>query len=288
MTLLFRLLASLPLSLMQRLGAVLGWVVWWLSPSYRRQFRRNVAAAGVPWAAARPAIAATGVMVAELPWLWMRPADDRLGETVRWEGAQHLTEALDQGRGVIVMSPHLGCWEIGAQAIAERFGPRYGALTALFRPARKAWLEPLVAKARTRPHLDTVPTSLAGVRTLMRRLRAGGYTAILPDQVPPLGQGVWADFFGREVYTMTLVAKLAQQTGALVLLSWCERLGPGRGYCIHMHPWDVAEFRDPATEPAQAARAVNAAVEHLVRQAPGQYLWGYARDKQPRQTQEAH
>lgn len=284
---LFRLLGRLPLSWMQRLGAVLGWLVWALSPSYRRSFRANVAAAQVAWRDARPAIGATGTMVAELPWLWMRPHGQTLGDRVRWDGIEHLEHALTQGRGVIVMSPHIGCWEIGAQAIAERCGPRFGSLLALFRPARKAWLEPLVAQARARPHLETVPTTLSGVRALMRRLRQGGYTAILPDQVPPQGQGVWAPFFGREVYTMTLVAKLAQQTGALVLLSWCERLAPGEGYCIHMQPWDVAEFRDADTPPEQAARAINAAVEHLVRQAPGQYLWGYARAKQPRESADA-
>jgi len=283
MTRLFQLLARLPLSWMQRLGVGLGWLVWWLSPTYRRNFRANVAAAGVAWPQARPAIGATGTMLAELPWLWMRPPTQRLDSLIRWEGVAHLEQALSQGRGVIVMSPHIGCWEIGAQAIAERCGPRFGPLVALFRPARKPWLEPLVAQARQRPYLDTVPTSLAGVRTLIRTLRAGGYTAILPDQVPPLGQGEWAPFFGRPVYTMTLVAKLAQQTGALVLLSWCERLAPGEGYCIHMQPWDVPAFRDTDTSAADAAAAINQAVEHLVRQAPAQYLWGYARAKQPRE-----
>jgi KDO2-lipid IV(A) lauroyltransferase len=283
MTRLFQLLARLPLSWMQRLGVGLGWLVWWLSPTYRRNFRANVAAAGVAWSQARPAIGATGTMLAELPWLWMRPPTQRLDALIRWEGVAHLEQALSLGRGVIVMSPHIGCWEIGAQAIAERCGPRFGSLVALFRPARKPWLEPLVAQARQRPYLDTVPTSLAGVRTLIRTLRAGGYTAILPDQVPPLGQGEWAPFFGRPVYTMTLVAKLAQQTGALVLLSWCERLAPGEGYCIHMQPWDVPAFRDTDTSAADAAAAINQAVEHLVRQAPAQYLWGYARAKQPRE-----
>ena len=283
MTRLFQLLARLPLSWMQRLGWCMGWLVWALSPTYRRHFKRNVASAEMIWPDARPAVGATGVMLAELPWLWMRPPSQALQGLIRWEGEQHLEAALSQGRGVIVMSPHIGCWEVGAQAIAERFGPRFGPLVALFRPARKAWLEPLVAQARNRPYLDTVPTSLSGVRTLIRTLRGGGYTAILPDQVPPQGQGVWAPFFGRPVYTMTLVAKLAQQSGALVLLSWCERLAPGQGYHIHMQPWDVPEFRNPDTSPEEAARAINEAVEHLVRRAPGQYLWGYARDKQPRE-----
>jgi KDO2-lipid IV(A) lauroyltransferase len=272
----------MPLPLMQRLGAVLGWVVWWLSPSYRRHFKANVQAAGVNWRDARPAVAAIGSMVAELPWVWMRPHHAKLDGLMKWDGAEHFEAAMQAGKGAIIMSPHLGAWEIGAQAIAEKFGPTYGPMVALFRPARKVWLEPLVANARTRPYLDSAPTSLAGVRTLIRALRNGGYTAILPDQVPPLGQGVWAPFFGRDVYTMTLLAKLAQQTGAQVILTWCERLPAGQGFCMHMRPFESPEMRDVGVSPEVAAAAVNRGVEHMVRGAPGQYLWGYARDKQPR------
>jgi len=227
-------------------------------------------------------VAAIGSMVAELPWVWMRPHSAKLDGLVTWDGAEHFEAAMQAGKGVIIMSPHLGSWEIGAQAIAEKFGPMHGAMVALFRPARKAWLEPLVANARTRPYLDSAPTSLAGVRTLIRTLRNGGYTAILPDQVPPLGQGVWAPFFGRNVYTMTLLAKLAQQTGAQVIMTWCERLPAGQGFCMHMRPFDAPEMTDATVSPEVAAAAVNRGVEAMVRHAPGQYLWGYARDKQPR------
>jgi KDO2-lipid IV(A) lauroyltransferase len=278
----FQLLARMPLPWMQRLGAGLGWLVWCFSPSYRRHFKANVQAAGVAWRDARPAVAAIGAMVAELPWVWMRPHSAKLDGLVRWDGAEHFDAAMQAGKGVIIMSPHLGSWEMGAQAIAEKFGPTYGPMVALFRPARKAWLEPLVANARTRPYLDSAPTSLAGVRTLIRTLRSGGYTAILPDQVPPLGQGVWAPFFGRDVYTMTLLAKLAQQTGAQVIMTWCERLPVGQGFCMHMRPFDAPEMKDGTVSSEVAATAVNRGVEGMVCQAPGQYLWGYARDKQPR------
>ena len=278
----FHFLARMPLPLMQRLGAALGWLVWSLSPSYRRSFKANVQAAGVAWHDARPAVAAIGAMVAELPWVWMRPHEAKLDGLMKWDGAEHFEAAMQAGKGAIIMSPHLGSWEIGAQAIAEKFGPTYGPMVALFRPARKAWLEPLVANARTRPYLDSAPTSLAGVRTLIRTLRNGGYTAILPDQVPPQGQGVWAPFFGRDVYTMTLLAKLAQQTAAQVILTWCERLPAGQGFCMHMRPFDVPEMKDASVSPEVAAAAVNRGVERMVLDAPSQYLWGYARDKQPR------
>lgn len=281
-TQLFQLLARVPLPVMQRIGVCMGWLVWWSSPSYRKNFKANVAAAKLPWAKVKPAVGAIGAMVAELPWVWMRPPTPLLGDLIQWNGEEHFEQAMQAGRGVIILSPHIGCWEIGAQAIAEKFGPQFGPMVALFRPARKAWLEPVVANARTRPYLDSAPTSLAGVRTLIRTLRAGGYTAILPDQVPPLGQGVWAPFFGRDVYTMTLLAKLAQQTGAQVMMTWCERLPIGQGFCMHMQPLNAAELSDPKTTPEAAAAVVNRAVETMVLNAPGQYLWGYPRDKHPR------
>jgi KDO2-lipid IV(A) lauroyltransferase len=281
-TRIFQLLARVPLPWMQCVGAILGWVVWVVSPAYRHSFVANVKASGIPSHLAKPAIAAAGMVVSELPWVWMRPHSQTLKGLVQFDGAEHFEAAMRAGKGVIIMSPHIGSWEIGAQAIAEKFGPEFGDMVVLFRPARKAWLESLVANARTRPYLNSTPTTLSGVRTLIRTLRAGGYTAILPDQVPPMGQGVWAPFFGRDVYTMTLLVKLAQQTGAQVIQTWCERLPIDKGFCLHMQPMNAAEFKDASASPEQAAVVVNRGVEDMVRKAPGQYLWAYDRDKQPR------
>ena len=278
---LFRLLGHLPLPLMQRVGALLGWLTWLLSGSYRRRFETHASAAGFTPAQYRPAVAAIGSMVAELPWLWLRPQGQGVLHLVQWEGVEYFESALDAGKGVILALPHMGCWEMIGQSLAERYGPSRGPLVALYRPARKAWLAPLVASSRNRPGLQTVPTSVAGVRSLIRVLRGGGYTAILPDQVPPDGQGAWAPFFGRPAYTMTLLPRLAQQTGARVLLCWCERLGAGQGYAMHFEPLDAPELHDANATPEAATTAVNVGMERLIRRAPGQYLWSYARYKQP-------
>ena len=101
---------------------------------------------------------------------------------------------------------------------------------------------------------------------------------LLPDQVPPDGLGVWAQFFGRAAYTMTLSTRLARQTGAVLLLAWGERLPAGRGYRVHLRAWPG----DVEPDPVAAATQVNAQMERLVRECPQQYLWGYARYKQPR------
>jgi KDO2-lipid IV(A) lauroyltransferase len=267
----FQLLARLPLWLLQGVGAALGWLVFGLSPSYRRRFLDNVAHAGLTVKQWRPAVAAAGRLTLELPRLWLgRPVP------VRWQGGALLDAALAQGRGVIIITPHLGCFEVAAQAYATRSGQNYP-MTALYRPARQPWLAALEGRVRARPGLHTAPTSRAGVKQLLKALKRGHCVGLLPDQVPPLYQGVWAPFFGKSAYTMTLSARLAQQTGAVTLLAWGERLSWGRGYVVHMLPFAPSDAIGEA-----AITQLNQALEALVREHPEQYLWGYARYKAPR------
>jgi KDO2-lipid IV(A) lauroyltransferase len=264
----FRLLSLLPLPLLHLLGAGLGWVAFLASPTYRRRFVANAAQAGLALRDIRPAVAAAGALVAELPRLWFGSAP-----RIEWDGAELIEQARADGLGVVFLTPHLGCFEVTAQGYAAR----YGDITVLYRPARKPWLRKLVDSARARSRLATAPTSLAGVRQMLKALRAGQAVGLLPDQVPPHGMGCWATFFGRDAYTMTLPARLARQTGARVLLAWGERLAWGRGYCIHLRP-APAVLSDV---PSIAAAQVNTLLEGLIRERPAQYLWGYARYKAP-------
>lgn len=281
---LFRLLARVPMPLMHRLGAMLGWLVWWSAPDYRRRFKANAESAGFAPDQYRPAIAAAGKMASELPWLWLRPQGQTvLHRVVRWEGVEAFEAAMQAKKGVILVAPHLGSWEMCGQAIGERFLAAYGPITALFRPARKKWMADLIAAgSRDRPGLQTLPTNNSGVRGLIRTLRGGGYTGILPDQVPPLGQGVWAPFLGRPAYTMTLLPRLAQQTGAACFLSVCERLPNGVGYVIRFEPIVGTALTDPSASIEDAAAAMNDAIGRLIHSLPGQYVWDYARYKEPR------
>lgn len=279
MILLFRFLSHWPLAALHALGAALGWLVWWLSPGYRREFRANVAQAGLSFDAARPAIGEAGRFVAELPKLWMRPPGESCLGHVRIEGQGHVTEAFVRGQGVIFFGPHCGSFELGPQALAELYGP----ITAIYRPARKPWLARLELLARSRPGLTVVPASLSGIRQMFRTLRNNQAVALLTDQVPPEGQGVWAPFFGKPAYTMTLAARLALQSGAVVLPVSCERLAHGQGYFLKIWPALAALDRLPKTDLLPAVTVINQAIEAIVRTQPGQYLWGYARYKQPRQ-----
>ncbi|RYF78339.1 MAG: lysophospholipid acyltransferase family protein [Comamonadaceae bacterium] len=283
---LFRLLARVPLAWMHALGRSLGWAVWWLAPGYRRRFKAHAEAAGLTPAQYRPAIGAAGAMAAELPWLWARPQGESvLPKVARWDGIEVFEAALASRQGVIMIVPHLGSWEMYGQAVGERFVDAHGPLTALFRPARKKWMADVLAGSRDRKGLQTLPTTVKGVRGLMRTLKQGGYTGILPDQVPPAGQGVWAPFLGRPAYTMTLLPRLAQTTGAKVFLGVCERV-PGGRYVIRFEPFEGTALTEPNASVEDAAAAMNDGIERLIRALPGQYVWDYARYKQPREEME--
>jgi Kdo2-lipid IVA lauroyltransferase/acyltransferase len=281
MVLLFKLLSRLPLTWMQSLGGLLGAGVWWCSKRYREEFISNAKRLGLTPEVIRKARASAGQMVGELPWMWFRPREVSCLPRVQWDGLALFEAGLKRGQGVMVLSPHLGCWEIGAQMLAERFGPSHGPLMAMYRPARKAWLNRLLQFARDKPHLKSVPATSGGVREIFRHLKRGGYTALLPDQVPPEGQGVWAQFLGERAYTMTLAVKLARQTGATVLLCWCERLPQGQ-FIGHLSALEDPLLTDPEASVLEGCQAMNNAVERLVRAHPDQYLWGYRRFKAPR------
>jgi KDO2-lipid IV(A) lauroyltransferase len=285
MLVLIRWLAGRSLSTLHALGALLGWAGYALSATYRQRLRANTALAGLSAAQRRAAVAEAGRMVAELPWLWLRPASRPLGSAVQWQGDGLIAQALDAGRGLVLLTPHLGCFEVCAQAIAERFGAR-STLTAMYRPARQPWLRTLEETARARPGLATVPASLAGVRQMIRALKRGEAVGLLPDQVPPEGMGVWAPFFGQPAYTMTLALRLVQQTGAALLLIWAERLPRGQGFVLRVGPLGEPLPAPSPAEPDAAAQAgaaaINRAMERLIQACPAQYLWGYHRYKQPR------
>lgn len=272
---LFRVASLLPLPLLHALGWWLGWLSFGLSSRFRRRLFAHARQAGFPREVALASVGESGKLVAELPRLW-------LGREVKvsWEGAEHIEAALDKRSGVLFLTPHLGCFEVAAQAYARRFGHRQPT-TVLFRPARQAWLRDVMDGARERPGLFTAPTSLAGVKQLIKALKMGQAVGLLPDQVPPAGQGVWAPFFGREAYTMTLSARLAHAAQAQILLVWSERLTWGRGYLVHVRPFGSAGVGPLSEDATEAAEQINRAMEMLVRECPQQYLWSYDRYKQP-------
>lgn len=278
MTWLFKGLSRLPLRVAHWLGAGLGWFAYWLSPRYAQRMRENLARSGVAQGDAeyrrmlRAAVAEAGKGLLELFVVWGRPFDQALALVRQCDGWEHVEAARAAGHGVILLTPHLGCFEIAGLYCASRMP-----MTVLYRPPRLRWLQPIMESGRGRGTMTLAPTDVSGVRKLLGALKRGEAIGVLPDQVPGSGEGVWADFFGRPAYTMTLVGKLVERTQATVLLVFAERIERGKGYRLAFMP-----MPQPMSGDAQAdAQAMNAAVESVVRLRPEQYLWSYNRYKVP-------
>jgi KDO2-lipid IV(A) lauroyltransferase len=264
--LLLILCGRLPLGLLRHLGAALGRL--WLLAGFReaRVARRNLELCFPDQdASARRQLLVqtlrhTGMTASELPWLWSRDPATLAARIRVVEGESLFDAALASGRGVLIAAPHLGNWEALNLWLSARTP-----IAILYRPPRQAWVETLINRWRGRLGAEPVRADAAGVRTLVRRLKAGGVVGILPDQQPKVGEGVFAPFFGHPALTMSLFCKLAGRTSARVLHAWAERTA--EGFAVHISDRGV-----PADE-----SGLNAAIEAQARLAPGQYQWTYKR-----------
>ncbi|BAO27972.1 lauroyl/myristoyl acyltransferase [Sulfuritalea hydrogenivorans sk43H] len=187
MAALFRLLSRLPLPLLHNLGALSGWLAWLLSGTYRRNFSAHIAQAGMI-EAKTAAIAEAGKALLELPKIWLRPQDEVVARVVKVSGWDLVEDAWRTGRGILFLTPHLGCFEITAQYYAVR-----KPMTVLYRRPKQDWLAPLIEEGRG-ANLKLAPADLSGVRRLLKALKSGEAVGMLPDQVPGKGEGAWLPF----------------------------------------------------------------------------------------------
>ena len=274
---LLRLTAWLPLPVAHAIGATLGWLLWGIPNEVRRIAARNLARCFPELAPAerdrllRRNLTETGKLLLELGPLWLWPGERVLG-LVRGSvaGEEALSAAVRQRQGAILLTPHLGAWEM-----AGLYYSSHHPLTILYRPSRLG-LDELSRQGRGRLGGKVVATDAHGVRTLLTSLRNGDILGILPDQDPGDEGGVFAPFFGIAASTMTLVSRLALKTGVPVFLTWAERLPRGRGYALHL--WTLPEVTAAASLEASVA-ALNRGVEAAIRTLPTQYLWAYKRFK---------
>jgi KDO2-lipid IV(A) lauroyltransferase len=219
----------------------------------------------------RKSISHAGLIAAELPKIW---CDSTSAAQLHIEGIGPINALIAQGRGIVFLTPHLGAFELSPRAFAK-----YHPITVLYRPARQAVFRRLMQRLRPMPGLSTAPATGAGVRQLLRALKKGQAVGMLPDQVPSQGEGVWADFFGKPAYTMTLPIRLAQTTGAAIV--WALTTRTRQGWRLDLSVWDCPqEVIDGPVD--QAVQAMNTALEAQIARAPEQYLWAYNRYKQPK------
>jgi KDO2-lipid IV(A) lauroyltransferase len=272
MLFLMRLVARLPLPLLHALGGALGRVVHFCSPRYRKYLRQNLDTAGMNDSGLRRVVVGeTGKGMLEVPAVWLRPLRRVAELVVEARGWEYVDEAVKRSKGVIIATPHIGCWEIVGQYVASRMP-----ITVMYRPPKIRALEAVMRAGRSRGAvMKSVPADLSGVRALLKALKRGEAIGVLPDQVPGLGEGEWVPFFDRPAYTMTLLARISEKTGAPVLLCFAERLPKGRGYRFSAEPLLAPR------PPESPLRALNRSLEQMIRRCPEQYLWGYNRYKVP-------
>jgi KDO2-lipid IV(A) lauroyltransferase len=272
LTWLLRALGHLPLPALHGLGSLVG-RLYFATGRMGRRTSNNLSASGIVTddnelqRLRRESACESGKGALETFAIWFRSQATLLGWMRACHGWEHVEHAWSEGKGILFLTPHLGCFEITAQYYAV-----HRPISVLFRPPRKSWLAPLIDAGRARDNLRLAPTTLKGVRDLLKALKQGEAVGILPDQNPGKNEGEWADFFGRPAYTMTLAHRLAAATGATVLMAFGERLPNGRGYVLHIEPFEG----DPTP------LAINQALEKLIRRKPEQYLWSYPRHRRPK------
>lgn len=271
---LLRPLGWLPLRWLHGLGTAIGWLVYLLSSSYAARLDRNLRQSGLfseeteYRRVRRLAIAEAGKITVEVLAVWLKSPRRVLSYFREVRNYALIEQARHAGRGIVLLTPHLGCFEIAGFYFGQRMP-----LTVLYRPPRVRALEALMVRGRRRGRTELATTDLAGVRKLLRALRNAEAVGMLPDQAPRFGDGVWAPFFDRPAYTMTLSNRLRRATGAAAFMVFAERLPRGAGFRLHI---------EPLPDPAQDEAELNRAVEAMIRRRPEQYLWGYDRYKVPR------
>ena len=277
LVLLLRLAARLPLGVLHALGVGLGLCLYALPTDSRRTARRNLELcfprldAGKRRALLRASLIETGKALLEASALWLWSTDRTISLVREVRGLNHLEAAFAAGRGVVVLGPHLGCWEL-----TGLYCSRHYQMTSIYRPFRSGAVDTLMRQARERGGARLVPADPGGVLALRRALQRGEVVGILPDQDPPRRGGVFAPFFGVTTHTMTLACRLIRQSGAAAVFAFALRLPRGKGFQLHFRAaGPLVADEDLAT----AASALNRGVEQCIVESPAQYLWVYRRFK---------
>jgi len=267
-----KLLAKLPLCVVHFLGAALGWISYLSYKKYAKLINQNLKLSKLATnevhfkKTLNRNISETGKAFLETFAIWFKDYSKLKNWYQGCTGWEHVESALANGKGIIFLTPHLGCFEITSLYYGQ-FHP----ITVLFRPPRQSWLMPLIRQGRQRGNVKLAPANAQGVKLLLQALKRGEAIGILPDQAPHEGEGEWAPFFDRPAYTMTLASKLAEKSGAQVLMAFGERLENGIGYHIHIKPIEEGGIN--------TTTLLNQEIEQAIAQCPSQYMWVYDRYK---------
>jgi KDO2-lipid IV(A) lauroyltransferase len=282
---LWRRLSHWPLSRLWRTASVLSPLVYRFNKRERWVTERNLTAVYPRFSAvecktlAQHSLRHSTATMLELGHAWMAAPDQVEASILAVNGRDKLDSARAEGRGVIVLAPHFGNWEVLNFWLSSHFP-----FTAMYEPPKIIALDPVIRHGRERMGASLVPTNPRGVAALLKALKRSEAIGILPDQEPDWGSGVFAPFFGRDAYTATLLPKLVARTQARVVTGVALRV-PGKGFAIHFLDADERVYNP---DDIQSATGVNASVEAAIGLEPAQYQWEYKRYRKVVQEQQKH
>ncbi|QFU74169.1 bacitracin ABC transporter permease [Halioglobus maricola] len=266
--------ALLPLSWARALGRAAVSVYWPFGGRSRRVTERNIELAYPELSEAEQAAMAlaslreTGALAGELGHVWLRSWEYVQQLILRVDGSELITEAQQQGRGVIVLAPHLGNWEV----VGLHTGT-LGSMVSLYEPPKLEAIGPMIESARQRSGATLVPTDSRGLVKLLRSVKGGKISGILPDQAPgDVASGENIPFMGVPCFTPTLANNMIRRTGALAVFGFAERV-PG-GFSVRYFPAEDAIYDE---DNAISLAALNRGVEKCLRHCDTQYQWEYKR-----------
>ncbi len=281
-----RAFASLSLKNSHRIGALFGWLL-----SISRNRHHFITAINVRLCfpemdkqqqkqLVRQSLIESGKAVAEISPIWNWKRDKILGTIQQVHGKALLDKALQRGKGVIMAAPHIGCWEILGLYLSDQYPTTY-----MYQKPKLSELDEVIKSGRQRFGGKLVPTDNQGIRAMLKSLKNNELVCILPDQEPAEGNGIFAPFFGIQCYSMTLISRFAQKTGATVLTIYAKRLPNGEGYEVFIDELD--NIREGTLE--DSVRYLNDEIEKIARTLPEQYQWSYKRfRKQPPESGNIH
>jgi len=277
-SIILHLFALLPLRLNHLLGKWIGLILYYQKSKPWKISRRNIELcfpeldSQAQKNLLRNSMIELGKQLTEMGPMWLWPPEKTLSLLTQISGKEYLDEAMKSNKGVILLTPHLGCWEIAGLYLGANIP-----VTILYSRPKINALDEIVRASRIRSGAALVAADASGVKSIFKTLKQGKGTGILPDQSPDdANSGVFAPFFGIQTLTMSFIAKLASKTGAEIVIGYAERLPKGRGYHLHIRKAD-ARIASPDT--LISATVLNKTIEDYIREVPCQYQWSYKRFK---------
>ncbi|MCR4507840.1 lysophospholipid acyltransferase [Pseudomonas sp. 32.2.56] len=272
-----RLFALLPWRAVQAVGAAIGWLMWKLPNRSREVTRINLAGCFAHLPADQrerlvgESLRDIGKTLTESACAWIWPANKTLGLIKQVEGMQVLQDALASGKGVVLISSHLGNWEVLLQYVCSLCKP-----IILYRPIKLKAVDELLVKQRVQLGNSLAPSTKEGILSLIKQVRKGGVAGIAADPEPSLSSGVFVPFFGVPALTSKFVPSLVKDRKAEAVFMHALRLDDGSGYRVVIEAAPDALYGDDIEA---AVTALNQGIEKQVRQAPSQYMWNMKRFK---------